>query len=87
MRTLSARTFEMLLDESNVRENEVLPRPANEPRYAPTARFLVRNERSEPGHPEARVAPRRRRTPPNPGATRGTFLLSNAFSFVFLEFF
>ena len=34
MRTLSARTFETLLDESNVRENEVRSRPANEPRYA-----------------------------------------------------
>jgi len=44
MRTLSARTFETLLDESNVRENEVRTRPANEPRYAPNARFLVRNE-------------------------------------------
>jgi hypothetical protein len=55
MRTLSARTFETLLDESNVRENEVRTRPANEPRYAPNARFLVRNEPfafPEPGHPK-----------------------------------
>lgn len=56
MRTLSARTFETLLDESNVRENEVRTRPANEPRYAPNARFLVRNEPfafpAEPWHPK-----------------------------------
>lgn len=84
MRTLSARTFETLLDESNVRENEVRTRPANEPRYAPNARFLVRNEPfafPEPGTRKTRVASRRRRTPPNPSATRGAFPNRNAFSF------
>ena len=82
MRTLSARTFETLLDESNVRENEVRPRLTNEPRYAPTARFLVRNERfafaPNLGTP-TRVSPRRRRTPPNPRATRGAFPLGTLF--------
>jgi len=89
MRTLSARTFETLLDESNVRENEVRTRPANEPRYAPNARFLVRNEPlafPEPGTRKTRVASRRRRTPPNPSATRGTFPNRNAFSFFVRRF-
>lgn len=83
MRTLSARTFETLLDESNVRENEVRPGARERAAIRPTARFLVRNERLEPGHPEARVSPRRRRTPPNPGATRGTFLLGTLFRRLF----
>lgn len=84
MRTLSARTFETLLDESNVRENEVRTRPANEPRYAPNARFLVRNEPfafPEPGTRKTRVASRRRRTPPNPSATRGAFPNRTLFRF------
>lgn len=87
MRTLSARTFETLLDESNVRENEVRTRPANEPRYAPNARFLVRNEPfafpAEPWHPKnARgVASSTHAAQPERHTWRISVPISNAFSF------
>lgn len=76
LRTLSARTFETLLDETNVRENEVRTPRATDPLPSPARDVapphLTRNFTNLVGTPRARGRPPRARAL-SESPTRGTF--------------
>ena len=80
-RSPRARSRRFSMNPTSARTRYV-PAPRTS-RDTPDRPFPRSKRTPQPGHPETRVSPRRRRTPPNPGATRGTFLLGTLFRRLF----
>ena len=83
-RSPRARSRRFSMNPTSARTRYVpAPRTSRDTPRTPVSSFETNPSRSPPnlGTRKTRVASRRRRTPPNPSATRGAFSDSNAFSF------